>query len=74
MFVNVEIGDFWAALAVRIDKNGRPYACGRGVSVFFAGKSAKAVKRIVELEKAAEESAPLDFPPAPEEDDDFFGL
>ena len=73
MLVNIEIGDFWAALAVRIDKNGRPYACGRGVSVFFAGKSAKEVRRMVELEKTAEETAALDFPPAPD-DDDFFGL
>lgn len=62
MFINVEIGsDYYAALKIRLDKNGRPYGCGCGCSVFFQGKAAREVRRMFELEKAAEMTGDLPY-------------
>lgn len=48
-------------LTIRLDKNGRPYGCGCGCSVFFQGKAAKKVRRLFELEKAAEMTGGLPY-------------
>lgn len=61
MFINVESGGYNAMLKIRLDKNGRPYGCGCGVSVFFQGKAAREVRRLFELEKAAEMTRNLPY-------------
>lgn len=61
MFINVECGDYNVILRIRLDKNGRPYGCGCGVSVFFQGKAAREVRRLFELEKAAEMTGSLPY-------------
>lgn len=62
MFIDVKIGGgYGVALKIRLDKNGRPYGCGCGVSVFFQGKAAREVRRLFELEKAAEMTGDLPY-------------